>query len=344
MKGQIPILSSGSHDMISIQVTNFDEKNINYNGIDTEILINFHEISLYYRPELIFELFDFFTNSADSKAIPEENVENIQLQDESENFVDIRLKKATLVRINANIQNLSVLLFGSNKGNKVGTASVVGVNMHFNLFEDSFALAGKIEDITIIVHTSYPYENPNKINDLILIEKEKQNNQLSLVSFQYSKIFSTNSKFDSTLNLNLSKLELDFHLHPIQQLIDYVNDNILALSASPILKSKKSNRNKIILSKFLENPKFLKINVELSDIQAWIRPKPKTEGFLLRIHKIRVENEFHKAERWIQVFRIWVGAVLERKMKTVARLMGRLEIEKDNFEDEYRWMDENICT
>ena len=162
-------------------------------------------------------------------------------------------------------------------------------------------------------------------------------------SFSEVKIFSTNSKFDSTLTLNLSKLELDFHLHPIQKLIDYVNENILALSASPILKSNKSNRNKAILSKFLENPKFLQLNVELSDIQAWIRPKPKTEGFSLRIHKIRVENDFHKAERWVQVYKIWIGAVLERKMKRVARLMGRLEIEKDNFEEEYKWMDENIC-
>ena len=343
MNGKIPILSSGSHDMISINVINFDEKNMNYKGVDTEILINFHELSLHYRPELIFELFDFFKSTSANKMILEENVENIQVQVQPDNFVDIRLKKATLVRINANIQNLSVLLFSPNQGDKIGTASVVGVNMDFNLFEDSFALAGKINDVTIIVHTSYPYEHPIKTNDLILIEKDKQNNESSLLSFCYSKIFSTNSKFDSSLNLNLSKLELDFHLHPIQQLIDYINDNILALSASPILKSKKSNTNKTILSKFLENPKFLKINVEISDVQAWIRPKPKTEGFSLKIDKIKVENDYQKTERWIQVFRICLGAVLERKKKIVAKLTGRLEIEKNNFEDEYRWMDENIC-
>lgn len=343
MKNKIPILSSGSHDMISINVINFDEKNMSYNGVDTEILVNFNELSLHYKPELIFELFDFFKNTSPEKEmILEEAVENIQIIDESDNIVDIRNKKASLVRIKANIQNLSVLLFAPYQGNKVGTASVFGVIMDFNLFEDSFILGGNINDVTITIHTSYPYEYPNNINDLILIEKDKKNNDSCLISFQYSKIFSTSSKFDSSLNLNLSKLELDFHLHPIQQLIDYVNENILVLSASPILKSKKSNTNKTILSRFLENPKFLKINVEISEIQAWIRTKPKSEGFSLIIHKIKVESDFHKVERWMEIFRISVDAVLERKMKMVARLIGNLEIEKGNFEDEYKWMDENI--
>ncbi|EAR98083.2 amine-terminal region of chorein, A TM vesicle-mediated sorter (macronuclear) [Tetrahymena thermophila SB210] len=238
----------------------------------------------------------------------------------------------SMINIQINIKEVQLYLIQHQTHAPLLKLKIENTNVNQKLCREGNFVSGSLGELLVYDLTNYPNtvnaDNQEQINEYVIIQRKEFNKSKSTLEFSWAAYnqLVTKEHFDSFLDIKLTPISIVYFQQPTMRLIDYINNQILALISYPdqILQEPGQNPSKEQpknvfgqidnIIKYTLCPKFMQLRAQLQQPDILLRALPEEEGFLFTFESISIENNPTKShERFndkeippTQLQQIWV--------------------------------------